>query len=231
MPRLNDLEVVDHELKDFRARALDTLKALNEFEKLVSEYSELKQAYEAVQKNAAERVEDLDRHIGGIDLAWSVLETDTLNALEQLNNAKHELSQKFDKLQKDHDKRWTKSQEEFIRVQSDMQTAHQNLRNELLRSVNDLHGDSEQRFAEFNKNFDSLAARQAESIQHLRDQIGDLADSLTGGLETSLMEHKKCLDNYKFKLDIMDGRIDNLSRRLILVTLLQGTCLADQARS
>jgi len=57
MPRLNDLEVVDHELKDFRSRALDTLKALDEFEKLVSEYSELKQAYEAIQKNAAERVE------------------------------------------------------------------------------------------------------------------------------------------------------------------------------
>ena len=220
MPRLNDLEVVDHELKDFRSRALDTLKALDEFEKLVSEYSELKQAYEAIQKNAAERIEDLDRHIGGIDQTWSVLETDTLNALEQINNAKLEHNQKFDKLQKDHDKRWTRSQEEFIRVQNDIQMAHQNLRNELLRSVNDLHGDSEQRFAEFNKNFDRLAARQAESIQHLRDQIGDIADSLVG-LETSLMDHKNCIDNYKLKLDIMDGRIDKLSRRLILVTLLQ----------
>jgi len=169
MPRLNDLEVVDHELKDFRSRALDTLKALDEFEKLVSEYSELKQAYEAIQKNAAERVEDLDRHIGGIDQAWSVLETDTRNALEQLNYAKLELSQEFDKLQKDHDTRWTKSQEEFIRVQNDMHTAHQNMRNEVLRTVNDLHGDTEKRFGEFNKNFDSMATRQAESIQRLRE--------------------------------------------------------------
>ena len=79
MARLDDLEHVNRELEAFRAQAKEALKTFDELEKVVSEFSELKQACESIQKSASEKVGILDRYTAEVKQTWSICQWQSKN--------------------------------------------------------------------------------------------------------------------------------------------------------
>ncbi len=221
MARLDDLEHVNRELEAFRAQAKEALKTFDELEKVVSEFSELKQACESIQKSASEKVGILDRYTTEVKQTWSVLENETRTTLKRLNNAEAELCQRFDKLQQDTEQRWTKIQEDILGIQNDLQTANHNLRTELLRKAHDLHGESEQRFSEVNKRLDEQASRHEEAIQGLEAHIGEVHDALVADLETSRQEYRESFGKFELRLTALESRIMVMQRHIFWMTIAQ----------
>jgi len=221
MARLDDLEQVDHELEVFRAHAHDTLKLLEELEKLIHEFSELKQVYESIQKSALEKIDNMDRHIAKVEKSWSALETDTCTTLERLKNSELKLSERLEQLQTDHDTRWAKVQDEIMVVQDGLQIAQRNLRTELLRTVNDLRGESEQRFLEFNKFLDQLSLRHIDEIRVLNEHIERSHNTIVAELEASSCDYKECYNKFDLKLTTFESQIVKQKMRIFWLTLIQ----------
>lgn len=123
-------------------------------------------------------------------------------------------SSRIDEIQQESEQRWTKQQDDLIKVQNDLLAAQRNIRSELGRMINDLYGESEQRFSEFNKSLDRLASMHEEAIQSTYVHIDEVRNKLVTDLDGSRREYRESFSKLDTRLITLESQVRDIQKRI-----------------
>jgi hypothetical protein len=158
MAQADDIEQVERELEAFRARAQDTLKGFDRLTELISEFTKIRQAYEAEVGNAAEIADLLKDRLNEIDQNWVQLKSEVDEARGLLSRSEVE-----------REGRWVQYNKDNKKAQEELEASWQEVQTQLGQIITDLQNDCNQHFAEMNQNLDLQAAR-LDDIQNAFEQ-------------------------------------------------------------
>jgi hypothetical protein len=118
--------------------------------------------------------------------------------LAEVNRSLDSQATRLEDFQSEFDRRWTKMQEDGIKMQNDFQAAHGDLRTASWKMIDDLRGETEGRFSEINKSLTHHAAKYEEANEAIEARIVEANNRLARDFEQ--------------KNAIMELKIDRLQR-------------------
>ena len=175
---------------DSQATRLDDIQ--NAFEQrwtvLEEDHAKTKTALIAADRNQRTYFEQMITDLGG----------GSEQHLAEVNRSLDSQALRLEDFQSEFDRRWTKMQEDGIKMQNDFQAAHGDLRAASWKMIDDLRGETEGRFSEINKGLARQAAKHEGANEAIEARIVEANNRLAGDFEQ--------------KNAIMELKIDRLQR-------------------
>lgn len=179
MARIDDLEQVNFELEDFRARSQETLKTLDQLADFILEFSKLKKDFESKLRGASESLDKLDQYTIEVESRWSILEPETRKILEQLKYTRNDIHKSFNDLKQETDQHGKKLQEDTDKAKVELHAALDNVESKLDQSLEYFQDKSENRYTEINQNLDNHRSRLEEFEKETDQRWMKLQEDIT----------------------------------------------------
>ncbi len=195
---------VNRELETFHRDAQKALETFDEFEKIVSEINDIKQAYEANLKDASERAKGLDHYIENAKTKLFLLERDMVATLDRLKNIEAECCQQMVKIQ-----------EEMNKLQEGLQDLHSSVNDKIDQNMGALQEMIEQRFSGIDENLKNQAINHSKEIQSLDSKLNSVQHTLISDLESSRNEYRESFTKIDQNMGALQEMIEQRFSKII----------------